>query len=36
MAVYSIDDRGDVAIERYLHDGDRFVSEPGGAFASGR
>jgi 3',5'-cyclic AMP phosphodiesterase CpdA len=36
MAVYELDERGGLTIERYLHDGHRFVSEVGGAFASGR
>jgi 3',5'-cyclic AMP phosphodiesterase CpdA len=36
MVVYDIDGAGKVTLERYLHDGVRFVSEEGGAFASGR
>jgi len=36
MAVYEIDEGGGLTIERYIHDGDRFVSEAGGPFASGK
>lgn len=36
MAVYEVDERGLVGVERWLHDGERFVPEAGGAFASGR
>ncbi|MCB9667968.1 MAG: metallophosphoesterase [Alphaproteobacteria bacterium] len=35
MALYDVQD-GAITIERYLHDGTRFVPEPGGAFATGR
>jgi 3',5'-cyclic AMP phosphodiesterase CpdA len=36
MVVYDVDDAGGVRLERFLHDGVRFVSEEGGPFASGR
>lgn len=35
MAVYTVDE-GQFTVERYLHDGQGFVLEPGGAFATGR
>lgn len=36
MAVYETGPGGAFRIERYLHDGQRFVPEEGGAFATGR
>lgn len=36
LAVYTIEDRRLAKLERWALDGERFVPEPGGAFASGR
>ena len=35
-ATYTVTRDGLVSIDRFVHDGERFVSEPGGAFATGR
>ncbi|MEQ1569571.1 MAG: metallophosphoesterase [Myxococcota bacterium] len=34
-ATYSITDDGEVRCDRWIHDGERFAPEPGGAFTSG-
>jgi 3',5'-cyclic AMP phosphodiesterase CpdA len=36
MNVYDIQDGALVGVERYLHDGERFLPEDGGAYATGR
>lgn len=35
-ALYTLGAPGVLAVERFLHDGERFAPEPGGAFATGR
>lgn len=36
MGLYELHDDGTVELQRYLHDGQAFVPEPGGAWATGR